>query len=210
MILSLASEGPITAAEVKQWFNDDIDAAGQRLKRLAERKKLRRISKFYPEGKRWLWVYTRGKVKTDMIDHEVMLSQVGVAYLHCDVERRWDLPYRADLKFTVNGQTYWVEMHTGSIPAKRLAKTRYSKYVGCPDLVLWIVPDEHVREDIRALAEPVADNALFGILEDVLANPHGEVWIDYLGEKGVVPSPFDSGLDKGLDSPDPGVVRKGA
>jgi hypothetical protein len=134
-------------------------------------------------------VYCRWRPKGDDLLHEVELTEVCLA-LHAGRVLRGpqvcDADVRPDAEVWINGEPYYLELDRGSMGFAQMQR-RFAKYRGCPHLSLWVCPGEARRDGLRARAEPLRHTALFATLADVLASPHGPVWLDVAGGRAALP-----------------------
>ena len=49
--------------------------------------------------------------------------------------------------------------------------------------MLWVCPTTARRDELRARAESLRSVAVFATAADALASPHGEIWLDHVGNK---------------------------
>ena len=112
--------------------------------------------------------------------HEVgittVLQALGYEYRRLSDVDRDLLP---DFEMMVRGELHYGEFHTGKMRGRKI-EDRLSLYerVGSP--VLWIVPTETERQKLRSMDRN--ENSHFGLVEEVVNNPKGEIWLDVNGQ----------------------------
>lgn len=125
-------------------------------------------------------------IKTDQAEHEHRITWVRVSYPKAAFVRGTavDPQYRADAEMQLE-EFYMVEVDRGTESAEQVQK-RFQVYAAYEGFVLWIAPDAKRREFMRKLAEPVAHNALFSTLPEVIESPFGNHWLDYYGQSASI------------------------
>jgi hypothetical protein len=182
---------PVTAAMLVQigWFPSKNKAL-RRLNRLVKRKRIRLVGTVCQKAGRPENVYCRWTPKVDQLLHEVQLTQLC---LRLDAEKILrgpqvsDMDVRPDAEVWINGEAYYLEWDRGTMSYAQIVRHRFRKYKRCRQLALWVCPTEVRREGLRARAESIRSVALFTTAAEALASPHGEIWLDYQGEKAALP-----------------------
>lgn len=178
--------------------------ASKRLKRLAEKKKLRLAGTASFKDGRPEHVYCRCRwVKADNLLHEVLISQVCFR-THADEVRRGpvevDSVLRPDAELVIAGRRYLLELDLGTMSYEAVVTTRFVKYRSCPDLVLWVCPTPARMEGLRSRAADIRGTALFTTLDLALINPHAAIWKDFDGQTAALPRGGKGGANRGVNS----------
>lgn len=182
---------PVTAGMLVElgWFASRNKAL-KRLRRLAEKKRIRFVGTVCEKPGRPEHVYCRCRPKTDQLLHEVQLTKVCLR-LHAErILRGFGIESTGlcpDAEVWINGQRYFLELDRGTSSPQQILRRRFAKYAGCREMVLWVCPTEAIREGRRRHAEDIRSIALFTTFAEVLANPHGEIWLDYAGGRAALP-----------------------
>jgi hypothetical protein len=160
-----------------------------RLRRLVEQRRVRVVGTVCRHAGRPEHVYCHWRPSADSLLHEVQLTEVFLR-LHAgrilrgpQVQDRVLLP---DAEVWINGRLYLLELDRGSMGYAQVER-RFRKYEGCPHLSLWICATEARREGLRVRAEKLRHSALFTTFAEVLAAPHGEIWLDFHGGRAALP-----------------------
>jgi hypothetical protein len=133
-------------------------------------------------------VYGNWKVPYWQLRHELRLTDFLLCYPESDVLRGHivNRRIRPDAEMTLNGIFYFVELDTGEQTLSQVCR-RQAVYAGVEDFVLYVTTTERRRESLRRnCSEAVRKIALFGVLDDVMRQPHGAVWMDAFGESAAV------------------------
>jgi hypothetical protein len=126
--------------------------------------------------------------KYDQLRHELLLTDFLLAYPEADTLRGWavDRRLRPDAEMTLDGYFYYVELDTGEQTHSQVRR-RQASYAGTEDYVLYVTSSAKRLEGLRKnVHETVKRIALFTTLEEALANPRGEIWIDSQGERTAI------------------------
>jgi hypothetical protein len=84
---------------------------------------------------------------------------------------------------TLNGRFFYVELDTGEQTLSQVRR-RQAVYAGVHDFVLYVTMSPRRLENLRRNChEAVRNIALFTTLDAAKREPHGEIWIDAMGEK---------------------------
>jgi hypothetical protein len=164
--------------------------ASKRLHRLTQRRKLRLLGTVSLKNGRPEHVYGRGHWNTTNLTHEVLLTKVCLR-IDADAIHRGhgevDATLRPDAELVIGGQRFCLELDCGTMGYADVLRKRFTKYQACDDLVLWVCPTASRLEGLRRHATMIRGTALFTTLDQVLANPHGPIWVDCDGERAALP-----------------------
>jgi hypothetical protein len=182
---------PVTAAMLVRigWFPSKNKAL-RRLNRLVQRKRIRLVGTVCEKPGRPENVYCRLTPKVDHLLHEVQLTQLC---LRLDAEKILrgpavlDKEVRPDAEVWIRGEVYYLEWDRGTMGYAQIVRHRFRKYERCRHLALWVCPTGLRREGLRARAETIRSVALFTTADEALASPHGEIWVDYHGDRAALP-----------------------
>jgi hypothetical protein len=155
----------------------------RRVKRLEKRKKIVWVGRVPRQDcGHPLDVY--GTRKVTCVEHEVGVSELCLCYREAAISRSYDVDpeLREDAILVMGDETYHLEWDTGTEGYEQVMR-KFKRYEGCDDCVLWVTSTEERREGLRRRAKVVKDNGLFAVVTDVVANPHGEVWLDFDGAR---------------------------
>lgn len=170
------------------WFPTKGKAL-RRLNRLAAKERIRLVGTVSRTGGRPEHVFCTWRPKGDDLLHEVLLTDLCLRLDAGQVLRGPQLlddAIRPDAEVRINGRRFRIELDRGTMGLAQISK-RFAAYEGCDDLVLWVCPTPLRRDALRRLGEPIRGVALFTTLPEVLASPHGEVWLDYGGTRAALP-----------------------
>jgi hypothetical protein len=190
-ILWLLAQHPVTAAMLVDlgWF-PNRNKALKRLRRLAQRRRIRLVGTVCRKTGRPEHVYCRYRPKADSLLHEVELTALCLR-LHAGRILRGphvtDAAVRPDAEAWINGVVYYLECDRGTMGYPQIVRDRFRKYRNCPHLCLWVCSTEARREGLRGRAECVRSTALFATMADALVSPHGAIWRDYSGNTATLP-----------------------
>lgn len=123
------------------------------------------------------------KPKADQLRHEVYVTDFLLAYPEADVVRGWrvDRRIRPDAEMTLRGHKLFVELDTGE-QSHRQVRERQLAYAGVQGFLLYVTLSERRMDGLIKHAEAVKGIALFTTLAQVLADPHGRIWVDCFGK----------------------------
>jgi hypothetical protein len=134
-------------------------------------------------------VYCNGwKPKCDQLRHELLLTDFLLLYPEADTLRGWAVNrrLRPDAEMTLAGYFYRIELDTGEQTFAQVRR-RQARYAGIEDYLLYVTLTEKRLEGLRRHAhEAVKRIAMFTTLAGAQRDPHGEIWIDCLGEKAAI------------------------
>ncbi|MGL4555502.1 MAG: hypothetical protein ACRC33_30400 [Gemmataceae bacterium] len=181
----------MTAAMLVQigWF-PNANKALRRLNRLVRRRRVRLVGTVCQKAGRPEHVFCRWSPKIDQLLHEVQLTRLC---LRLDAGRILrgsqvvDAEVRPDAEVWINGTVYYLEWDRGTMGYAQIVRHRFSRYERCRHLALWVCSSEARREGFRARAERIRHVALFTTAREALATPHGEVWLDFGGNRAALP-----------------------
>jgi hypothetical protein len=168
-----------------------VTRSRKRLRRLVGKKCLRVLGTVSLGSGRPEHVYGRGRgIKSDNLLHDVQLSRVCFKLQVQEIRRgkEVDSYLRPDAELFIGGRRFLLEYDAGTIGYRELIEKRFRKYLACDDLVLWVCPTAARMEGLRRRAELIRGIALFTTLEQVLANPHGPIWVDFDGGRAALPA----------------------
>jgi hypothetical protein len=168
----------------------------KRLRRLAERHKLRLLGTISLKSGRPEHVYGRGHWNTTNLHHEVQLTRVCLRIDAEEIRRgpgEVDATLRPDAELLIGGRWFFLEMDCGTMGYADVVRKRFTRYRAYDDLVLWVCPTVIRREGLRRDAIPIRSIALFTTLDEVLADPHGQIWIDCDGTRAALPRSTKAG-----------------
>lgn len=193
-ILWLLSQHPVTAATLVAlgWF-PNRNKALRRLRRLVQRKRIRLVGVVCRKAGRPEHVYCRYRSKQDTLTHEVELTELC---LRLDAgrivrdPRAVDRRLRPDAEVWINGDLYHLELDRGTMGLAQIER-RFRQYEGSPHFVLWVCGTAGRRDDFRVRAERIRSIALFTTFAEILASPHGAVWLDHAGGQVSLPREDD-------------------
>ena len=187
-ILQLAHVHVVSRRHLRPYFPSDA-AAYKKVRKLVEQRKLRKIGTvMLQDVGRAEDVFCNGwKPRMNHLRHELLLSDFLLAYPSADVVRGWrvDKRIRPDAEMTLEGNRFNVELDTGTEDYRQV-KHRQRAYRGVTDFLLYVTTSERRRDGLVRHSEAVRNIALFATLEDVLAEPHGEVWRDCFGNRASI------------------------
>jgi hypothetical protein len=182
---------PVTAAMLVRigWF-PSRNKALKRLNRLVRRKRIRLVGTVCGRVGRPENVYARWTPKVDQLLHEVQLTELCLRMDAATILRGPhvnDADIRPDAQVWINGEVYYLEWDRGTMAYGQVVRQRFRKYEHCPRLALWVCPSETRREGLRSRAAAIRQTALFATSAEALTSPHGEIWLDYAGERAALP-----------------------
>jgi hypothetical protein len=186
----LLESHPATAAMLVSlgWFPSKNKAL-KRLRRLVEKKRVRLAGTVCRKAGRPEQVYCRSYPKPDQLLHEVGLTELCLRIDAGTILRGAhvaDAELRPDAELWIKGRLYYLELDRGTMGHAQI-DGRFRQYEGRPHFVLWVCSTEERRKGMRERAEKLRATALFATMADALASPHGEVWVDYQGQRAALP-----------------------
>ncbi len=196
-VLWLLSRHPATASMlVGIGLFPNRKKANRRLRRLAERGKLRLLGTASLKEGRPEHVYGRGYWNTSNLTHEVLLTKVCLRIDASEVRRgrgEVDATLRPDAELLINGRRFFLELDCGTMGYAEVVQKRFTRYQATDDLVLWVCPTASRMEGLRQRATMIRSIALFTTLDQLLASPHGPIWIDCDGVRASLPRSTKAG-----------------
>ena len=123
-----------------------------------------------------------------LLRHELLLTDFLLAYPESDALRGFAVNrrLRPDAEMTLEDYFYYVELDTGE-QSHAQVRRRQLRYSGVEHFLLYVTQTQKRLETLRRNAhDAVRTIALFAILDDVLQQPHGPVWLDCHGEKTAI------------------------
>lgn len=189
-ILWLLQNHPITARELVSlgWF-PQVAKARKRLRRLAMRRKILCVGSVQRKLGRPELVYSKTRIKSDDLLHEVELSELCLRLNVDQIERGSEIQrsyYRPDAQLTLSGKVLYLEYDRGTMSAKQLEQ-RFQKYRDCQTFCLWVCQTPSRVELLRKLATPIRISGLFTTKAELMHDPHGRIWIDSEGNRASLP-----------------------
>jgi hypothetical protein len=168
-------------------FFTSPQAAYRRIEKLRDQGLLRLVATLVvSDSGRPEHIFCNGwKPKYDQLRHELLLTDVLLSYPEADTLRGWAVNrrLRPDAEMTLDGYFYFVELDTGEQSYAQVRR-RQARYSGIQDFVLYVTLSQKRLEGlVRHAHEAVKKIALFTTLDQVLATPHGEIWVDCFGQK---------------------------
>jgi hypothetical protein len=174
------------------WFPNKRKAL-KRLGRLRARGRIRLVGTVARKAGRPEYVFSRYRLKADQLIHEVELTEICLR-LHAEkilrgthIADRHRLP---DAEVWINKCLYYLELDRGTMGYAQIDR-RFRLYEGCPHLTLWICASVERLESMRRRAERIRGAALFTTLAEAMQSPHGEIWIDFRGDRARLPKEAD-------------------
>lgn len=126
----------------------------------------------------------RWKPKSDQLRHDILLTDFLLCYPEARVVRGWEVDprLRPDATMSLDGQDFHIELDTGS-ESYRKVRERQTVYAGVKELVLYVTQSDRRLEGLLRQSEAIKEMALFTTLRQVLAEPHGDIWRDWFGNR---------------------------
>jgi hypothetical protein len=191
-IIDLATRHVIVPRHVFGLFPGPSPAY-RRLAKLRERRRLRhRGTVQLRGGGRPQDVYANGwNPDPRCLLHEVYLSDLLLCYDgEADIvrdPRRVNQRFNSDaeLKFRGNGRFFRLEFDTGSEDLATVEK-QFRAYRYTSDFLLVVTLAEVRKRHLIERAECIKEIALFAMLDAVLAEPHGSVFVDWFGNSAAI------------------------
>lgn len=187
---------PVTAGMLVElgWFSNRGKAL-KRLRRLTEKKRIRLVGTICEKPGRPQHAFCRYRPKADQLLHEVELTRVCLRLDAGKILRGPEIEntdLAADAEVWINGQRYYLELDRGTSCVQQVVRRRFAKYEGCTSIVLWVCPTEAIRDGRRRHGQAIRSIALFTTFAEILADPHGAIWIDYGGARTSLPRQGDT------------------
>ena len=132
--------------------------------------------------------YSGWQVKEDLYFHEYHLTRFAACYPDAGWTRGYDTDrtLRPDAEMRVDDETYYVELHTGTMRGDK-ARSRFDVYRDTRASVLWVTLDHSDVDYLLELAP--SDNHWVAPLDVIEADPQGQIWINNRGEQGWITGP---------------------
>jgi len=89
---------------------------------------------------------------------------------------------RADAEMKLGGELFYVELDTASETLAQYRR-RQRAYKNVRSYLLFVTLSEDRMQNLIEDSDAIKTIALFTTLDATLADPHGEVWIDYEGNR---------------------------
>lgn len=190
LVLALLRSHPATAAMLVSlgWFPNK-DKALRRLRRLVARKHLRVVGTACRDVGRPEHVYCGWQPRLPDLLHEVQLTELFLRLSAGRILRGpqvHDRARRPDAEVWIDGRCHLLELDRGTAGYAQVER-RFRLYEDCAHLSLWVCLTEARREGLRRRAGRLRHSALFATLAEVLAAPHGPVWVDHDGGRAALP-----------------------
>ena len=128
--------------------------------------------------------------QSDTLEHEVALTDICLA-LGGDCVRGPKTKKRCDAQIVLNNTEYLVEFCTGSMGLKSVESQWATKYAGCENTVLVVTVDEPRRKQLLEVLSRIDAAMYVGLLDDVVRDPFGAIWLDADGAVAAVEKPCD-------------------
>jgi hypothetical protein len=108
--------------------------------------------------------------------HDVMVTEFAVAYRDATWTRGNNLERNCDGIMERDGKKAFLELETGSHDMKAIRRKWRENYSDCNDTILVVALDEEYLEELMIASEQIAPIACFGVLKNLVEQPHGNVW----------------------------------
>jgi hypothetical protein len=126
--------------------------------------------------------------KYDQLRHELLLTDFLLCYGEADTLRGWavDRRLRPDAEMTLDGYFYNVELDTGEQTHAQVRR-RQAAYAGTDNFLLYVTTSTKRLDGLRKnVHDAVKRIALFTTLDQAIANPRGDIWVDSEGERTAI------------------------
>jgi hypothetical protein len=121
-------------------------------------------------------VYCTRKIKSDNVLHEVICTKVARAYGWPSCNRFDEVgPLLPDMEMYMGGKLFNIEIDTGEMKRDQVQR-RWSNYAMANESLLVVTPYKTRLEDLLRWSGEVKDLAYFAVLQDVINDPHGDIW----------------------------------
>ncbi len=186
----LLARHPATASTLVSlgWFSRNR-LAGKRLRRLAERKRVRLVGSINRGLGRPEHVFCGWQPPAEHLLPEVRLTELFLRLHAGKIERGphvLDTAIRPDAEVWIHGTVYYLELDRGPIGIDEFAQ-RLRAYEHCPHPSLWLCATEDRCEVLRQRAGSLPGAALFTTLTEALRGPHAEIWRSPHGGRASLP-----------------------
>ena len=128
--------------------------------------------------------------RSSSIEHDLLGTELRGAYEGVSAERGGKLDHNCDLilHFSPSERGY-VEIDTTKVSLNK-QKLRWRKYVDVQGVVLVVTTGPERMRNLQNISEEIGAFALFGILDEIIADPWGEVYETINGVRVTVEEPW--------------------
>jgi len=123
-----------------------------------------------------------GLWRPQALEHDVGFTEFAMCYRHFDWIRGNELERNCDGIVFIAGEKFLIEFDTSEMSYSRVAARWKKSYLDCEDKLLVVTTSQTRVDGIIRVSEPIREFALFCVLEEFKADPHGPVWQDVDGE----------------------------
>jgi hypothetical protein len=161
------------------------DKARRRLRKLRQRKKVKIVGIAQLKDGRPEQVWARWSIAAEKAQHEAEITEFLVRLDGARVVRGCEVDdFAPDAMVWLGAELFYVEHDRDTMGYAQVVE-RMRQYEGCQGIVLWICPRQSRLEGMmrRAakLPEAIRSLFLFGLFDEAVADPHGEIWTDCEG-----------------------------
>ena len=173
--VTFASHNPTTISQIVELgLEDNYKTAHKRIAQAVKKGVLQWIGKL-KQGKGPPTKVASG-YPSSIPGHEFLGSRFRGAYLDVAAERGPNLPRGCDLILRYSAKICaLVEIDSGSVSHSK-QRERWRQYDGEQNLLLVVTSSRERMKNLQANAERVAAIALFGVLDEVVKDPWGQVY----------------------------------
>lgn len=168
----------------------NLRKAQKRLKKLAERKRIKAIGYVnMPERGGREIVYARRNVKLDNLQHDTEISRLVLGIEADDVRRYQEASevFNPDAEIVINGFCFYLEHDRDTMNCKALRR-KVEKYKKLETgVILWVCLTEARMRKLMKLAAPVITKSAFALYAEVVQNAHAEIWRGANGKAAPLP-----------------------
>lgn len=126
-------------------------------------------------------VYGGSTVKSGMLEHEVLITELHLHFRKHSFERRFSVANTtADARLIKDQTTFYIEVDTGRMDQRQM-RAKWLRYGDCRDYILIVCQREKRLERLKQSAERVKHIALFTTF-DRLKSGRPEPWEDRDGQ----------------------------
>jgi hypothetical protein len=181
-VIWFLKQRPATAGQlVRATIFPNEDRARKRLTRLKEKGLIHCCGYVLINGRyEKLWA----KRYVSKPQHDAEITEIALKLLVEDFISNPDDQFKSDYLLKVQGRAFRGE-HDRDTKNGRQDRHGFRKYEGCLEDVLWDCPTSARMEELRRQAP--SDTHWFTTYDQVLRDPHGEIWINRSGEIASLP-----------------------